>query len=148
MSFLNPVQSNRDKKLFEGLAKIAETIPKVASVRMVAAIVLKSDIISIGQCQLKTHPLQALYAKNPNSIFLHAEIHAIQRALKIISIDEIQKSTLYICRIRKINNSIGYGTACPCSGCLRAIEQFNISKVLYTNNGSQVNWSTLVRDNS
>lgn len=139
---------NRDKKIFEGLFKIAETIPKVSHVRLVAAIVLKNDIISIGHCQLKTHPLQALYSKNPKSIFLHAEIHAIQRALKIITVDEIQKATLYICRIKKINNILSYGTSCPCSGCLRAIEQFNINKVLYTNNGTELSWSTLMRDNS
>lgn len=133
-----------NKKILEGLAKIAETIPKIANVRIVSAIVLKNDIISIGHATLKTHPLQAKYSSNAHCIHLHAEINAIQRALRIISVEELEKTTIFICRIKIINGKIGFGYSKPCKGCMRAIEAFKISKVVYTLDGINLSWTTMV----
>ena len=132
-------------KLFEGLFKFAEAIPKVGHVRMASAIVYKNDIITLGFATKKSHPLQAKYSKNKHCIFLHAEINAIQKALKIITPLELERSTLYVCRVRTINTNLEWGNACPCIGCQRAIEAFNINKVIYTLDGENLYWKVLER---
>ena len=131
------------KKFLNGLSSIAESTPRLYGVKIVSAITIKNNVISIGQPSLKTHPLQAKYAKNQKSIFLHAEIDAIQKALRIITPSELEKATLYICRIKYINHKPWYGNSCPCLGCRRAIEAFQLSKVIYTLDSPTLEWRVL-----
>ena len=130
--------NDRDGKIITNLFTLAQDIEPVNSSRISACIVLKNNLISYGFNQRKTHPFQAQYAKNDDSIFLHAETDAIKNALKRISTDELSRCTLYIARAKHISNRSAAwirGLACPCEGCMRAIVQFNIKKVVYTVDG-------------
>lgn len=107
----------------------------VRSFRIAAMIVKDRDVISIGTCKMKTHPLQKRYQPNAEAIFLHAEIDAIAKALNKISREDLQKSTLYILRLKKpakYAKNFVRAMAKPCKGCAAAIGAFKIKKVFYT----------------
>lgn len=117
------------------LAKIAVNLNPVGSAKIATAIVYKNSIIAFGNNKKKTHPFQAKFGRNEKSIDLHGEIDVIKNALKILSQEELAKSTLYICRVKYFDESkkqIVFGMSKPCSGCERAIATFNIKKVYYT----------------
>jgi deoxycytidylate deaminase len=122
---------NQNVKILNILTKIAEAVPPVRSARLASAIVLKGDIISFGVNQLKTHPFQAKHAKNDQALYMHSENAAIIRALKKIDKDDLKRSTLYVARVKNPGNI--WGLACPCEGCMKAIERFDIKTVVYTN---------------
>lgn len=108
---------------------IANDVEPIKNSKMVASIIYKNNIISIGINQRKTHPFQKKYANNKYCL-LHAEISAIKKALNRINLKELSKSTLYVCRRRKT----GWGLAKPCNGCALAIYEFNIKNVFYSTN--------------
>lgn len=119
------------------LSKMAADIsnPVSGNARLAACIVYKNDIVSFGINEMKSHPFQAKYGKNSNSVFLHAETSAIKNALKYLSQSEISKSTLYICRVKfhdPSKNKMIFGLSKPCPGCFRCINTFNIRSVIYT----------------
>lgn len=130
-----------DNKYLSHLEKVAEAIPAAAHrrdvlrTRIAACIVYKNDIISIGVNQLKSHPFQAKFSRNSDSIFLHAETDAIKNALRHITVDELAKSKLYVCRLKVDHpqkRQYVRGLSLPCEGCKKAIATFNIKKVVYT----------------
>jgi tRNA(Arg) A34 adenosine deaminase TadA len=94
--------------------------------------VYRNKIISYGFNSIKTHPLQKQFGSTKQSIHLHAEIDAIKNALKKISINQLQKSDLYIARSKCISGKVVKAIAKPCIGCQRAITNFNINNVFYT----------------
>jgi tRNA(Arg) A34 adenosine deaminase TadA len=119
------------------LSKLAADItnPVAGNARLAACVVHRNDIIAFGVNEMKSHPFQAKYGKNSNSVYLHAETSAIKNALKYISQDELSKSTLYICRIKYHDadkKSMVFGLSRPCPGCFRCINTFNIKQVVYT----------------
>ena len=83
---------------------------------------------------MRTHPFQDKYKKNEHAIFLHAEVHAIRNALNHLRVDDLSKATLYIHRVKRSDDNTRWiqGLAKPCSGCKRAIVQFNLKKVVYS----------------
>jgi deoxycytidylate deaminase len=122
-------------KIFSLLKQVAIANPRVSGAKLAAAIVYKNKIISIGVNSMKSSPLQAKYATNKDlSIYLHAEISAIKNALRQLDVEDFKKVSLYVCRVKYDiqTNSIVYGLAKPCSGCMRAIFEFDIKKVYYT----------------
>jgi len=133
-----------DNRFLNYLERIAEAIPaaahnrkgRVLRTRIAACIVYKNEIVSIGINQLKSHPFQAKFSRHEDSIFLHAETDAIKNALKHISVDQLSKASLFVCRVKYDENSRNKlktrGMCRPCEGCQRAIATFNISKVVYT----------------
>lgn len=118
------------------LAKLASSMTKVANARICACIVHKNTIASFGMNQLKSHPFQAKFGTNKDSIFLHAEVDAIKNALKCLSVDDLKKSTLYICRVKTVDNKECWGLSKPCIGCARAIATFDLRAVYYSNDYS------------
>jgi len=119
------------------LAKVAADIvlPVKGNTRMSAAVVYKNDIVAFGVNGKKSHPFQAKFGKNEDSVYLHAETDAIKNALKYISLDEISKSTLYVCRVKysdTLKNKMIFGISKPCSGCSRCIATFCIRNVIYS----------------
>jgi len=100
--------------------------------RIASCIVYRNDIISFGVNKMKSHPFQKKFSKNIDSIYLHSEIDCIKNALRIITQDELSKSTLYICRVKFDGNNLIWGLSRPCSGCMNAISTFGIKKVAYT----------------
>jgi len=123
------------------LSKIALTIEPVRKVRMAACLVHRNEILSFGICQMKSHPFQAQYSKNSDSIFLHAETDCIKNALKTSSLHNISKSTLYICRMKYSSSDKSkmiFGLSKPCLGCQSAISTFDIRSIVYTMDGDGV----------
>ena len=115
------------------LCTIAEDVIPVGHAKIAAAIVYKKEIISIGVCSYQTHPLQKHYARNSESIYLHAEIDAIIKA-KRHNIP-LSKCDLYVARVKRpspFSTMFITGLARPCEGCWKAIQEYNIRNVIYT----------------
>ena len=114
--------------------RVIETLDKVALLsdhpkfQMAAALVYRNTIVGIGCNRMKSHPFQARYSRNSESIFLHAEVHALKNALKEHNVDRIRGARMIIVRRTKK----GYGLAKPCEGCMRAMAEFGIENVHYT----------------
>lgn len=118
------------------LTKVAAANPNPQE-KLAAAIVYRNRIISVGMNSMKSHPLQAKYAKNKEAIYLHAEIAAIKNSLRELNVDDLSKCDIYISRVKKekpFSNKYVWGLAAPCSGCRRAIAEFGLRKVVYTTN--------------
>jgi len=117
------------------LAKVAEANEEYPRARLAAAIVKNNKVISIGINRKKTDPFQAKFSKNIESIFLHAEIHAIKNALRELSLDALKQTTLYVCRVKQPKSNTDayeWALAKPCEGCIKAIIEFGIKRVVYT----------------
>lgn len=112
--------------------------PKLFRVQLGASIVYKNAAIAYGRNSLKTDPFQAKFSANEFSLHLHAEINAIKKALKKISVDQLQKCTLYVVRIRynPDTKKMELGLSKPCRGCQSCIAEFGIKKVIYTTHDS------------
>lgn len=132
---------SRSERYFTILEKLALSISYQSQhrARIASCIVYKNDIISFGINQMKSHPFQARFSRNVESIYLHSETNAINNALKIITTDELSKSSLYICRVKYDGKNIVWGISKPCIGCMRAIAAFDIKKVFYTCEGNIFN---------
>ena len=127
----------KHSKYLNILSKVAADIsyPVSGNARLAACIVFRKDIVSFGINEMKSHPFQAKYGKNKNCVFLHAETSAIKNALKYITEDELERSTLYVCRVKFQDPSkkeMIFGLSKPCSGCFRCINTFNIRQVIFT----------------
>lgn len=130
-------RSDKHTKYLSILSKVALSIDAVASARLAACIVYKNEIISFGINQKKTHTFQAKYSKNPQAIHLHSETDCIKNAMRFLTLKELSKSTLYICRVRHSpfnNQKVVQGLAKPCEGCMKAIVNFDLKRVVYTLN--------------
>lgn len=119
------------------LSKLATDIvsPVSGNARLAACVVLKNNIVSFGVNEKKSHPFQARYGKNKDAVYLHAETAAIKNALKYISVAELEKATLYVCRVKfsdAAKKAFIFGLSKPCSGCFRCINTFNIKQVVYS----------------
>tara|TARA_Y100000310_G_scaffold34476_1_gene32642 strand:+ start:621 stop:1031 length:411 start_codon:yes stop_codon:yes gene_type:complete len=126
--------SDRDFRIIDQLFKLAQDVPAIGSARFAACIVSGTSFVSYGFNQKKSHPFQAKYAKNVDAIYLHSETDAIKNALKRISPDELEKCSLYITRAKRDeeNKRWLYGLAKPCIGCVAAIDDFDLKRVIYS----------------
>lgn len=125
----------RHERYIEQLFEIAKSNEPSARVRIAAGVVHKNQLISIGTNQTKTHTFQAKFGKNEDAIYMHAEVDAIHSALKLLTLDELAQSTLYIARAKYKGKEFVRGLSKPCSGCARAIIKFGIQKVYHTIDG-------------
>jgi deoxycytidylate deaminase len=125
--------------IMKTLTKVASDICEpVRSSRIAACVVYRNSIVAFGINEKKSHPFQAKYGKNSESIYLHAEISAIKNALRYITPLELEKSTLYIYRIKfqdSTKRKIISGLSKPCAGCFRCISAFRIKNVYYSIEG-------------
>lgn len=119
----------------EKLGKTIQLLDKIALLsdhprfQMAAALINRNSILGIGCNRMKSHPFQAKYSKNGESIYLHAEIHALKNAIRDYSLDALRGSTMIVLR-RKIRKQ--HGLAKPCDGCMRALVEFGISSAIYS----------------
>lgn len=138
--------SKKDIKVLNLLTDIAREVDPVSAARIAAAIVYKGQVISVGINKRKTDPFQAKYCRNAHQIFVHAEIAAIKNSLRHLSLSELENSTLFVARHRLISYKgqglkEEWGLAKPCvgskknSGCMGAIQEFNIHRIVYTLDG-------------
>ena len=130
---------SKDKDYIDQVFQLAKSVDPVFRARTAACVVYKNRIVGYGYCHKKTHPFQTRYAKNPEAIYFHAEVHAIKNALNTIPPDELRHATIYIARMKynKEGKQV-YGISKPCSGCARCIEEFDLNRVVYTCEGSEV----------
>ena len=127
----------RRDKIWKLLEKIAIPSVPVSRQRLAACVVYKNEIVSVGYNKLKTHPISKRFQKHEEAIFLHAEAMALNEASKCLSPQELSKAELYVLRVKKSDcGATVWGLSKPCSGCMSAIEHFDIKKVYYTNNAS------------
>ena len=124
------------ERIFETLERTAIDSDGLAGrFKMVCAVVYRKNIITIGANSYKTHPIMNEYGINDSSIYLHAEIDAINKALKLLSKEQLSKCDLYVLRVKRENGCGSAwirGLAKPCDGCMKAIKQYKIKKVYYT----------------
>ena len=98
------------KKILETLSKIAEDLDKDMNrtgARHAAAVVYKNQIVAYGVNQNKSHPFHSRFSEHDDAIFLHAETDAIKNALRRISEDEMEKASLFVCRVKYDSNGPG-----------------------------------------
>lgn len=129
--------ASRHARYLNLLSKIAADIatPIKGNNRMSACVVYQNEVVSFGINERKSHPFQARYLKNDHAIFLHAEISAIKNALKHITVKELERSSLYICRVKYTDmkkRELTFGLSKPCCGCERCIHTFGIQNVIYS----------------
>ena len=124
-----------DKAVMDNLFKLAEASPNDTRAQLAACIVYKKEVISYGFNRKKSHPFQAKFGVNCDSIFLHAETDAIKNALRKIDVDKLAKTTLYVARVKKphprAKKMVG-GLAKPCLGCAKAISTYAIRRVVWS----------------
>lgn len=138
MSGLRPPYINsktKHAKILNHLAQIASEVEPVAAARLAAAIVYGNDIVSIGYNERRSHTFQARFSKNEDAIYMHAENAAIYRATKEIRRKDFGKTTLYVCRVKCLQEDqqvLIHGMACPCNGCMKAVNSFGIKTVVYS----------------
>lgn len=126
-----------DSKYLAILEKIATDLnPKTINrARLASCLVIKNEIVAFGVNQLKSHPFQAKFSRNEDSIYLHAETDCIKNSLKHVNVEMLHKATMYICRVKRRDNvkhKYVWGLSKPCEGCARAIATFGIKKVVYS----------------
>jgi len=125
--------TNRDRRMIEVLRGMAQGVTPVRGAKIASAIMHKSQIVSFGTNQIRSHPLQARFGKNADAIFLHAEIDSIRNALYNNTPDFLTRTTLFVYRVKRSENrhvSWCQGNASPCQGCARAIATFGIRRVI------------------
>jgi len=86
----------------------------------VGACAVRGQATFTGWNSWTTHPKQAHFARNPFSIYLHAEVAAMVRA-------KWEVDTLVVVRILADGS---WGLAKPCKGCQRALT--NVHNVWYS----------------
>jgi deoxycytidylate deaminase len=104
--------------------------------KLSACLMIRDAPIAWGFNSMKSHPFQAQYSRNEESVYWHAENRTLHNALKRYSKSEIAGSTMLIVRAKK--NRPGpkgewvCGLAHPCEGCMKSIAEYQIKKVIYT----------------
>jgi deoxycytidylate deaminase len=104
------------------------------STRVGAVLVSNKTIITTGvNSNTKSHPLQKYYNQNRNfeveiKHHIHAELDCIIKYKKLY--EEIPNVKLYIARLRKDGSIV---PAYPCPACLAAIQDHQISEIIYSN---------------
>jgi hypothetical protein len=89
-------------KIFQTITTIAQDIQGDGNARVVAAVVHRHrNIISVGHNSRQSHPFQLRYGRNKDSIFWHAETHAIYNALRREPISMLEKCWMYVVRLKR-----------------------------------------------
>lgn len=122
-----------NERIFTKLVKAAQESDH-SWAKVSACIVQRGVPLEIGTNRNKSHPFQLKYSRNKESIFLHAEISAIKNAMRFLSLDDLEHTDLYVCRMKNIKGNMVYGLAKPCEGCMKAIVEFGIKTVYFTTN--------------
>lgn len=124
-------------RILNQLTRIAIDNPGVQGrFKIAAGIVYKRQLIATGVNSYKTHPMMMpINGYRDGQMFLHAEPDAIKNALRLITEDQLRRSSLYIVRVKHpepLSNDWVYGLAKPCPGCQQTIASFGIADVQYT----------------
>lgn len=113
--------------------KIAETSNERH--KLACAITHKKTILGFGLNSDKSDSFQSKYSNHAEKIYRHAETDAIKRVSNKYGTKILENCVLYIVRIKRPYVKANFfirGMAKPCSGCMKAISEFKIKKVVYT----------------
>lgn len=125
-----------NERIKQMLTRLAIENPGVQGrFKLAAGIVYRKHLIATGINSYKTHPIMYQWGKNEDSIHLHAEIDAIKNALRLITQEQLTKCDMYIVRVKHPTPKSlhwTHGLAKPCCGCARAIANFNLKNVYWT----------------
>lgn len=126
--------AKKSDRIINELFTLARDREKVYGAKITAALVYKGKIVSYGFNQDRTSQLARRFKKNEHAHWLHAEVNAVENAIKSMNADIISKSTLYVVRAKQANRSGPHviGNAKPCKGCQDCIKWFGINKVYYS----------------
>ena len=128
----------RTNRMFEYLRRLAIANEGIQGrFKLASAIVYKKYVISTGVNSYKTHPIMNGEGYKDGQVFLHAEMDAIRNALKLIDLNQLAQCDLYVVRVKRPNYKSKewiYGLAKPCPGCTKAIANFGIKNVFYSEN--------------
>jgi deoxycytidylate deaminase len=87
----------------------------------------RGRLISTGKnSYIKTHPVQARYAKKaglPNKVYMHAELDALLRA---------RGTKVHKMVVIRIGKDGSYMKAKPCEGCQLALKDFGVREIEHT----------------
>lgn len=134
---------NWDHSFLKQAHDIARKVKAVAGSRHGAILASRRTLISVGWNHYKTSPFYAKYGWNDMALCAHAETHAIYQANKQ-GFSDWTKATLYVARYVK-HRKDGLGNSCPCRGCMDAIIDFGIKKVVYTDPDVDGGFNVLTR---
>lgn len=124
-----------NEQVFERLFRAAAEQDYVGNAKVAAAVVRRGEVVSLETNSVKTHPFQKKYSSNEDAIYLHAETHAILKAIKSVGLDELEGCDVYVARVKRSSpraRDFVPAMAKPCSGCQRAIAAHGIKNVYYT----------------
>jgi hypothetical protein len=112
-----------------------EKSPEVRNYRICASVVYRHrDVVSLGFPRKKTHPIQAKFGKNKEAIYIHAEVEALLRAMRVTKLNAKDYS-IYIARVKRpgaFSTDFIEGDARPCKGCGSFIHFCGLSQVIHT----------------
>lgn len=126
---------NANLRIVEMLTRLAIENPGTRTrYKMASGIVYRRHLVATGVNSYKTHPLMVSPGYHSEQIYMHAEVDAIRNALRIISQDQLAKSSIYIVRVKQRREGGEYvlGLAKPCNGCARIIASFGIESVWWS----------------
>lgn len=115
------------KKLFGEATRMRAA----ARCRVVAAIVRRGKILSIGHNSYNSCRLARQFSKHDLALYNHAEVCAIHSFLKVYPAKKLRKCTLYVYRAKWKCGKFQLGKSKPCKGCMKAIKHFGIKNVIY-----------------
>lgn len=118
------------KKLEQRLRELCETVQFRS--RHSAAVVRSGKVLAYGVNRDKTHTANLDWGKNPDAIYLHAEIDAIVRAINRRGEEVVKGSTLVVCRLTRDGQ---LSNSCPCDGCKKAIKDLDLTVIHSTLGG-------------
>ena len=90
----------------------------------VGCLLITNDCTYDGWSMYKTHPLQKEYNTNKNKLFLHAEMHALTKALK-------GQSSLNRAVVARVLKDGSYADSSPCDACMLALVEAGIKEIVY-----------------
>ena len=111
-------------KYFKHLERYLLRVPRSTRAHVGCLIVYRGVVIAIGHNQLKSHPLQAHY-KNYR-IYLHAEVDALRKALRVIHEDDLMYCKVYVLRLKYSDTGWIQAMAKPCMDCMSTLVNFGV----------------------
>jgi deoxycytidylate deaminase len=96
---------------------------------MAAVIASRKRIIAVGYNNIRSHPFQKMHSRCEHKIALHAEMDAINKALKIIPEEQLKRTEIYVARILKNGSP---AKAKPCTYCQAALDSYGIQSAYWT----------------
>lgn len=126
---------SKDMRILHELELMCRDVPPVRTARLAAAVAIRGEVMAWGTNEMRSHPFQARWGKNSDSVYWHAETKAIHNFIRRYSADLLQRATVYVCRIKRPNErskNFVLGMARPCKGCFSCIRDFGIGRVAYS----------------